>query len=61
MILAAIIMFGVMIVYVIIRTVAYGIYCMKKTGVVGGISVFLLALGAAFAGYITVFGNKGIG
>ena len=59
--MAAKIMFGVMVLYVMIRTAAYGIYCIKKTGMVGGISVFFLAAGAAAAGYITIFGNKGIG
>ena len=59
--MAGIIIFIAMILYVVIRTVAYGIYCVKKTGLTGGISVFFLAAGAVIAGYITIFGNKGIG
>lgn len=51
--------FGILILFVIIRTIAYGIYCVKKTGVLGGISVFALSLGSIFAGWIILFGNRG--
>ena len=59
--MAAVIMFSVMIVYVLIRTIAYGIYCVRKTGMAGGISVFFLALCAVVVMYITLSGNKVIG
>lgn len=59
--MAAAIMFSAMIVYVLIRTIAYGIYCVRKTGVTGGVSVFFLALCAVLVLYITLSGNKGIG
>ena len=59
--MAAIIIFSVMIVYVLIRTVAYGIYSVCETGTAGGISVFFLALCAVLVLYITLSGNKGIG
>ena len=59
--MAAVIMFSAMIVYVLIRTIAYGIYCVRKTGMAGGISVFFLALCAVVVMYITLSGNKVIG
>ena len=59
--MAAVIMFSVMIVYVLIRTIAYGIYCVRETGMTGGISVFFLALCAVVVLYITLSGNKVIG
>ena len=59
--MAAVIMFSAMIVYVLIRTIAYGIYCVRKTGVTGGVSVFFLALCAVLVLYITLSGNNGIG
>lgn len=43
--------FLVLVAVFLIRTVSYGIYCVKKT-VVGGISVFALALGMIFCGAI---------
>lgn len=59
--MAAVIIFSAMIVYVLIRTIAYGIYCVRKTGVTGGVSVFFLALCAVLVLYITLSGNNGIG
>ena len=59
--MAAVIIFSIMIVYVLIRTIAYGVYSVRKTGAVGGVSVFFLALCAVVVLYITLSGNKGIG
>lgn len=54
------IIFGILILFVIIKTIAYGIYCVKKTGVFGGISVFFLAVCAAATGYMILFTEKGL-
>ena len=43
--------FLVLVAVSLIRTVSYGIYCMRRT-VTGGISVFVLALGVAFCGIV---------
>ncbi len=43
--------FLVLVAVSFIRTVSYGIYCVKRT-VVGGISVFMLALGIVFCGVV---------
>lgn len=42
------IVFFIVITVSIIRTVSYGIYAIKNNGVVGGISVFILALASLF-------------
>ncbi|MBQ3426452.1 MAG: hypothetical protein IJH37_04830 [Clostridia bacterium] len=42
--------------FVVIRAIAYGIYCFKNTGRLGGISVLLLAAAALAAG-ITAMSN----
>ena len=36
--------------YVIIKTISYGIYCIKATGIVSAVSAFTLALGIALTG-----------
>lgn len=41
--------FLILVVVSLVRTVSYGIYCVKKS-VVGGISVFVLAIGVVFCG-----------
>ncbi len=43
--------FLVFVAVALIRTVSYGIYCIKRT-VPGGISVFVLALGIVFCGAV---------
>ena len=50
-----------LIAYVVIRTVAYGIYCIRATGWVGGISVFILALCAVGTGYIALYSSRRMG
>lgn len=55
------ILFGILDIYIIIRTVAYGIYSIKETGLAGGISVLALAAAAVVSGYIVIFCGKGIG
>ncbi len=45
--------FLVLIVVALVRTVSYGIYCVKRS-LVGGISVFVLALGIILCG-ITIW------
>lgn len=40
--------FLILIVIALIRTVSYGIYCLRRT-LVGGISVFALAIGMVFS------------
>lgn len=47
--------FTLFLVYILIRTIAFGIYSIKTTGLLGGISVFLLALSVAVTGYMVVF------
>ena len=42
--------FLVFSVYVIIKTISYGIYCIKNTGIVSAVSAFALALGIAATG-----------
>ena len=42
--------FLVFSVYVIIKTISYGIYCIKSTGIVSAVSAFTLALGIAATG-----------
>ena len=49
------VIFAILIIFVIIRTTAYGIYCIKKTNIIGGISVFLLDAGVIATGYIVLF------
>ena len=44
--------FLLLIAVVVIRTVAFGIYCLKNSGVVGGISVFAVSAGAFATGVI---------
>lgn len=44
--------------FVVIRTAAYGIYCFKNTGRLGGISVLLLAAAALMAGFAAMGGNR---
>lgn len=50
-------LFTILVLYVLIRTIAYGIYCVKNTGVIAGISVFFLAAASVAAGYILIFAN----
>lgn len=47
--------------YIVVRTVAYGIYCIRTTGWVGGLSVFVLALCVIGAGYIALYSNRRMG
>ena len=54
------IIFAILIIFVIIRTTAYGIYCIKKTSITGGISVFFLDACVIAAGYIALFTERGI-
>lgn len=49
------IIFILILIYIFIRTVAYGIYCLKQTGIAGGISVFVLGAFVIITGYMTVF------
>ena len=49
---------AILIIFVIIRTTAYGIYCIKKANITGGISVFLLDAGVIATGYIVLFTSK---
>ena len=53
--MAAEYLFLVIILFTIIRTVVYGIYCIKTTGLLSGISMFLLALGVAGTGIISIY------
>lgn len=46
------IVFFLIIIISVIRTIAYGIYAIKNEGIVGGISVFVLCLGSLFAGAV---------
>ncbi len=46
------IVFLVLAAVALIRTISYGIYCVRKS-VIGGISVFALALGVVFCGVVT--------
>lgn len=52
------VIFAILIIFVIIRTTAYGIYCIKKISIIGGISVFFLDAGVIAAGYIMLFASK---
>lgn len=49
------IIFILLLLYILIRTIAYGIYCIKETGIVGGISVFILGACIIITGYMTLF------
>lgn len=49
------IIFILLLLYILIRTIAYGIYCIKESGIVGGISVFMLGLCVVITGYMTLF------
>lgn len=49
------IIFILLLVYILIRTIAYGIYSIKESGIVGGISVFILGLCIVITGYMTLF------
>lgn len=53
--------FCILIISVIVRTVAFGKYCYKENGVAAGISVFFLAACAAATGWLLIFTDKGIG
>ncbi len=54
------IIYGLLILFILIRTIAFGIYCVKETGVAGGISVFVLAAGTAVTGYVILFTGMGL-
>ena len=43
-----------LIAVIVIRTVAFGLYCIKKKRVAGGISVFFLCAGAFATGVIVL-------
>lgn len=45
------------VLFTVIRTVAYGVYSIKETGLISGISVFFLAICVAVIGYFILFGN----
>lgn len=51
------VIFLLIIAAVVIRTVSYGIYCIKNGGTVGGISVFILAACSVATGIIIVVGE----
>lgn len=46
------IVFFLIIIISVIRTIAYGIYAIKNEGIAGGISVFILCLGSLFTGAV---------
>lgn len=46
--------FLVLSVIALIRTVSYGIYCAKRD-ITGGIGVFALAVGIVFCGFMIIF------
>lgn len=46
--------FFLLIAVVAVRTVAFGIYCLKKVGVLGGISVFFISAGAIATGVLVL-------
>lgn len=54
------VIYGILILLILIRTIAFGIYCVKETGIVGGISVFILGAGVAATGYMILFTGKGL-
>ncbi|MDD6762745.1 MAG: hypothetical protein PUD92_03775 [Clostridiales bacterium] len=54
------VIYGILILIILIRTIAFGIYCIKESGITGGISVFILALGEAITGYMILFAGKGL-
>lgn len=45
------IVFLIIVAVSLIRTASYGVYCTKKS-VIGGIGVFILALGEIFCGLV---------
>lgn len=47
--------FFLLIAVVAVRTVAFGVYCLKKVGVLGGISVFFISAGAIATGVLVLF------
>ena len=49
--------FLIFAVYVIIKTISYGIYCIKTTGILSAVSTFVLALGVVATG-LGVFIDK---
>lgn len=46
------ILFLLIITAIVIRTVSYGIFCIKNGGTIGGISVFILAVCSVVTGVI---------
>lgn len=46
------IVFFIIILISVIRTIAYGIYAIKNDTIAGGISVFVLCLGSMFTGAV---------
>ncbi|MGN1116936.1 MAG: hypothetical protein ACI4TH_10220 [Candidatus Ornithomonoglobus sp.] len=54
------VIYGILILFILIRTIAFGIYCAKETGIAGGVSVFVLAIGVAATGYMILFTGKGL-
>ena len=50
-----------LITYVVVRTVAYGIYCIRTTGWIGGLSVLFLALCGIGTGCIALYSNSRVG
>lgn len=59
--MALMILTEAVVAFVVIRTTAYGIYCFKNTGRLGGISVFLLAAAALAAGFAAAGGGRLLG
>ena len=47
--------FLLLITAVVIRTVAFGLYCLRKKRVAGGISVFFISAAALATGVIVLF------
>ncbi len=54
------ILFALLFAFIIIRTIAYGVYSIRNTGITGGISVFALSAAVIAASYILLFTDRGI-
>lgn len=51
------IIFSALILFMLIRATAFGIYSIKRTGVISGIGVFILAMGSLLTIYMIYWGN----
>lgn len=49
--------FRILMLYVIVKTTSYGVYCVREKYILGGISVFVLVLGIVAANIVILLNS----